>query len=397
MILTNHPSTAATDFTLPDYDGGSIVNLMRGVADACGAAPLPYAPLAAFAAETLGAARTLILLVIDGLGYNHLVRHCAGGVLHRHLVGRLTSVFPSTTASAITTFLTGLAPRQHALTGWHLYFREVDQIIAPLPLQPRAPGGAPGTLSPRCLFAHGNLFDRLDRASWTMSPREIAHSPFNVYHAGRATRVAYASVEGLFLALAALARQARAPQFLYAYYPEIDTDAHAHGIASDAVAARLAALDAAFGLFLDALAGSDATVVVSADHGFIDAPATRLIELARHPRLAATLARPLCGERRVAYCYARPGQHERFETYVRERLDHCAALYPSRTLIEQGWFGPGTPHPELASRVGDYTLVMKEDWTIKDWVPGERRHAQIGVHAGLSTDEMLVPLIVARA
>jgi hypothetical protein len=396
MTHTPHPTTAA-DFTLPDYSGGSLVNLMRGVADACGAAPLPYAPLAGLDAAALGATRTLVLLVIDGLGYHHLMRRGAGSVLRRHLVGRLTSVFPSTTASAITTFLTGLAPQQHALTGWHLYFREVDRIVAPLPLQPRAPGGAPVALPPERLFAHGNLFDRLSRPSWAVAPASIVHSPFNVFHTGRATRVAYTSVAEMFLALAALARRARAPQFLYAYYPEIDADAHAHGIASEAVAARFAALDAAFGLFLDALAGSDTTVLVSADHGFIDAPAARRIDLARHPRLAAMLARPLCGERRVAYGYVRPGQHERFEAYVRERLAHGVALYPSRTLIAQGWFGPGAPHPELASRIGDYTLVMKDDWTIKDWMPGEQRHRQIGVHAGLSADEMIVPLIVARA
>ena len=30
----------------PDYEGGSLVNLMRSLGDACGArAPLPYAPL----------------------------------------------------------------------------------------------------------------------------------------------------------------------------------------------------------------------------------------------------------------------------------------------------------------------------------------------------------------
>jgi hypothetical protein len=28
-------------------------------------------------------------------------------------------------------------------------------------------------------------------------------------------------------------------------------------------------------------------------------------------------------------------------------------------------------------------------------VPGEKQHPQIGVHAGVSADEMLVPLIVA--
>ena len=39
---------------------------------------------------------------------------------------------------------------------------------------------------------------------------------------------------------------------------------------------------------------------------------------------------------------------------------------------------------------------MKDGYAIRDHVPGERRHVQIGVHGGTSEDEMLVPLVVAR-
>ena len=46
--------------------------------------------------------------------------------------------------------------------------------------------------------------------------------------------------------------------------------------------------------------------------------------------------------------------------------------------------------------VGDYVLVMREDWTLLDWMEGEQRHRQLGVHAGVSADEMLVPLVVAH-
>jgi hypothetical protein len=49
----------------------------------------------------------------------------------------MTSVFPSTTASAITAFMTGLAPAQHGLTGWHMHLDEIDQTLAILPLTPR--------------------------------------------------------------------------------------------------------------------------------------------------------------------------------------------------------------------------------------------------------------------
>ena len=57
----------------------------------------------------------------------------------------------------------------------------------------------------------------------------------------------------------------------------------------------------------------------------------------------------------------------------------------------------GLPHPRLHERIGDYTLIMKEKAVIKDWLPGEPRYVQIGVHGGVTAQEMYVPLIVAEA
>ena len=80
---------------------------------------------------------------------------------------------------------------------------------------------------------------------------------------------------------------------------------------------------------------------------------------------------------------------------MRGALSEQIWLYRSETLIEQGWFGPGEPHPKLKERVGDFTLVMKDNWTVKDWLPGEQRYKQVGVHGGVTEAEMIVPLMVA--
>ena len=49
----------------------------------------------------------------------------------------------------------------------------------------------------------------------------------------------------------------------------------------------------------------------------------------------------------------------------------------------------------LAERVGDYTLLMKDRYVIKDWLPGEGRFMHVGVHGGLTREELYVPLVVA--
>jgi hypothetical protein len=121
-----------------------------------------------------------------------------------------------------------------------------------------------------------------------------------------------------------------------------------------------------------------------------------VISLDDHPQLAALLTRPLCGERRAAYCYVSENNRSAFEAYIEQHLAHCVDLRRSSDLINAGWFGPPPYHPRLASRVGDYTLVMKDNWTIKDWLPGEKRYAMLGVHGGISENEMTVPLIALR-
>lgn len=381
----------------PDYAGGNIVNLMSSLVLACGGPATMYPPLAALDPASLHGHRNLVLLVIDGLGFHYLAG--TKGVLRDHLVGRATSVFPSSTASAVTSFFTALAPQQHALTGWHIYFEELARIVAVLPFRPRY--GFPPLAQPEreaaLLFDQPPVLDRLAARAWVVAPARIIDSVYNVTYSGGAQRKAYTTREELFAALAALARRGTERQFVYAYYPEVDRLAHEYGTGSDAVAAEVAALDAGVGRLLGAIKGSDTAIVVTADHGFIDCPPAHQIEVDAHPRFAETLRLPLAGEQRVAYCYVREDRREQFTDYVATRFADQMTLIEGRELIAQGYFGLGAPHPRLASRVGDYALLLQQDYAIKDWTPGERRFTHVGFHGGLSPQEMEVPVVVATA
>jgi hypothetical protein len=376
--------------TLPDYAGNGFVNLIASLVEACGGAPR-HPPLVALPAAEPRAARNVVLLIVDGLGDNYLAASGTGELARRRRAS-ISAVFPSTTASAITTSFTGAAPLEHGLTGWFTYFSDAACVGAALPYLRRgekAPLGA----APERLFVEPPLFDGLGVRSVVVSWRPIIDSTYNRHHCGRAERRAYDSLAGLVEQTVAAVRSGPERKFVYAYWPEFDALAHRHGVASAAVRAHFDELDAAFGELLARLAGTDTLLVATADHGFIDSPPEESIELP--PALAAALRFPLCGERRIAFCHARDPRG--FIDLARDLLGGRATVRPSRELADEGWFGAGRAHPLFDERIGDVALVMGERGTIKDWVAGEPRHLHIGNHGGLSEDEMRIPLVVATA
>ena len=378
----------------PDYSGGGFVNLVASLVAARGGAPR-HATLRLLPPEEIAGARNLLFVIIDGLGERYLARHGEGGALARRCRGAITSVFPSTTATAITTSYTGLTPLEHGLTGWFTYFSEAACVAAPLPFRTRGellPLTRRG-ISPERLFAARSLFDDLPVKSIVVSYRPIIDSEYNVHHCGRAERRAYDDLAGFVAACEAAVKSDGGRKFVYAYWPEFDALSHRHGNGSPEARAHFAALDAAFGELLARVAGTGTAIVATADHGFMDSPPEDCVELPAE--LAPLLRFPLCGERRIAFCHVQDTNAflERASSLLGER----AEIRPSRELLAEGWFGSGTPHPRIAERIGDVAILMRARYTLKDWVAGEPRHLHIGNHGGATEDEMRIPLIVERA
>ncbi len=375
----------------PDYSGGSLVNLIASIVAARGGRPL-HPPLAKLPASALRDARNLVLLIVDGLGDNYLLRRGAGGELARRRRAALTSVFPSTTASAITTSYTGRTPLEHGLTGWFTYFGEAGCVSAALPFRSRGdylPLARRG-VTPEQIYVCNSIFESVTDASFVVTYKEIIDSEYNQRHCRGAQRIAYETLEELVLQVEKTVKSSGDRKFIYAYWPAYDMVSHRHGAGSAEAFAEFVKIDAAFGALIARLAGTESLVVATADHGFIDVAPEESLELPGS--LASLLRFPLSGERRVAYCHVHDAAPfiEKARLWLGERAD----VMPSRTLVDEGWFGPGAPHPRFAERIGDVALVMRGRYAIKDWTPGESRSLHIGNHGGTSEDEMLIPLIM---
>lgn len=369
----------------PDYSGGGLVNLMASIVQACGGRAL-HPPLEDFAP---GKPRNVVLLIVDGLGDNYLMRR--GGELATRRRRAITSVFPSTTASAITTSYTGATPLEHGLTGWFAYFPEAACVGASLPFRTRGdmlPLSTRG-VHPDDIYLQPPIFERIPIRSIVVTNRDIIDSEYNVRHCRGAERVAYETLDELVSRVEHSVKSGTERKFVYTYWPVYDQVSHRFGSQSREAAAAHEKIDAAFADLCRRLRGTETLLLATADHGFIDVSPDESLELPDF--LLRDLRFPLCGERRIAYCYAHsPKQFlEKAQDWLGERAD----VVPSQQLLQEGWFGGGTPHPRFAERIGDVALVMRSRYTVKDWVAGEPRHLHVGNHGGTSEDEMLIPLV----
>ncbi|MEM7465881.1 MAG: alkaline phosphatase family protein [Pseudomonadota bacterium] len=381
----------------PDYTGCSIVNLMTSIKGHYVAGDSVYAQLNDFPAENLDGVKRLILLVVDGLGADLLATFSAAtdDRFQQHAVTRMTSVYPPTTATAITTFMSGQAPQQHALTGWHMNFREIGATAAVLPFISR--------FGKRSLSEQGvdinrlvdceSFSDAVPVAAHLLLPHDIANSDFSRRLGGSAKRHSFNGLDDFADKLVAFASDTNEPAYLYAYWSEFDHLAHRYGPSHQRVFEHFVELQRRLSVTLNQIADPETAILITADHGFLDSGPAECVQLSSHPALADMLAMPLFGEPRSAYCIVRSGCESEFESYVVSELSDYLTAIPSRTLVEKNWFGLGEPHRELGSRLGDYTLQMKDRYTIRDQLVSEHAFDLYGMHGGVTAAELWVPLL----
>jgi hypothetical protein len=372
----------------PDYRKNGIVNLASAFLETFGIRPL-YTPTPGL---DLGSYDNVVFILIDGLGYRFLQKFGKGSFLKKNCVRRLTSTFPSTTAAAATSLETGVAPQQHGITGWFMFLKELGTVAAVLPFKPRF-GDVPLTqygIRRSYFFTEKRIVEKIKSPTFAIYPKSIA--PDKAKSAKRKT-LAYKNLSGMLQGIKTAIQSSGRRKFIHAYWSKFDSISHHEGPESLKAQKHFQTLDKAISKLAPFLKKTNSTLIISADHGQIATPETKAIHLKDHPKLMETLTLPPCGEPRAAYCYVRPDKVGTFKKYIRTHLSHCCRIFKSSTLLNKGFFGLGKPHPRLNDRIGDYTLIMKENYVIHDLLLHEKRKVFAGNHGGLSPEEMFVPLI----
>ncbi len=381
----------------PNYKNGSIVNLMSSIKKALGG-KYKYESLESFNISDISK-KNIVLIIIDGLGYDYLTKYGKDSFLYKNLKNKMTSVFPAATASALTTFSTGVAPQQHALTGWFMYLKEIGAVSVILPFTSRA-GDLKlwkGKIKYKDIYNEKSFFEDLKTTSISIKHKDYINSEYSRLVDKGAKKLSFSNLNGFFRQINNALHINKNRKYIFAYWAKLDSLCHEKGTDSQEAKKHFNELDKKIKLLAKSLKNKNTTIIISADHGLIDTKEKdKIIELKNHPKFAETLTMPLSGEPRVAYCYVRPQKIEQFKNYVKTEFKKCCEMYKSDDLVKNNYFGLFEPNEKLKERIGDYVLIMKENYIMKDLVLGEKKNIYIGNHGGVSHEEMFVPLIVIK-
>jgi len=376
---------------LPNYYDGSIVNLMSSIEESFGSKS-EYKPLKLLSPKELKNSRNIVLIIIDGLGFEYLKKK--NSILKDYLIGSITSVFPPTTASAITTFLTGVSPKQHAITGWFMHLKEIGTVVKILPFTPRF-GGPPldkYKFRIKDILNQKAFYSKIKTNSYFINHKDIVNSDFTKTMSKNVK--GYKTLDGFFKEIKKIIRSNRNRKYVYAYWPELDSLNHEYGVGSKKSEKHFKEINKKIKEFIKSI--KNTTLIITSDHGFINTTKEKVIWLENHPKLKECLTFPLCGEGRVVYCYVHPDKTKEFEAYIKKYFKNYCYLFKSKELIEKNYFGLFEPNPKLFDRVGDYVLVMKDNFILKDKIENKKEKIYIGYHGGITKEEMIVPLIVIK-
>lgn len=405
------------EFVQPNYQGFSILNTPNSICKLLGAPVKNQTP--ALSEEILaplgGEVEKVLLILMDALALHRFQAWMAAQpelVWHQFVqqgvLAPLTSITPSTTAAALSSYWTATPARRHGIVGYEGWLKEYGIVANMITHKPISfYSGRANSLEEAGFSAEDFL--PVDPLGLHLSQHGVELHAFqhhSILHSGL-SRMLLKNVEkhgtstavDLWVTVRKLWERRKGQKiFSWVYWPEVDGLSHFRGPEDERIAAEFAAFSQAFeNMFLNKLRPDqleNTLLILTADHGQI---ATNReddhYDLRNHPDFTRRLHLLPTGENRLAFLHIRPGQVEAVREYIERTWPNQFSLLESAYAVEKGLFGSGEKHPGLLDRTGDLVALARGQ---AFWWWGAQPNPIYGRHGGLSAEEMLVPFLAAR-
>ena len=374
----------------------SFVDLVGALFLLAGVDDVETSPAAGAIARRIGRADHYVFVLADAMGPSALDKAPPGGFLRSHLAGEVRSVFPSSTAPALTTLATGVWPAAHAVATWYAYLDKFALSAVSLRFVERWSGRSLAEFGVKSqdVFTVPSVWPRSKYAPLTVISAAVADSVYTVYSSGGTPRAGYSAAAEAFDLAARHVLDARGPTITYLYLPQVDSVCNEKGTLDEELPRTLAALDGQIDALSQTLAGR-ARIIVAADHGQIDTPPERRFIFRDGEPLFDLLLCPPTGEPTVPIFHVKEGCEKRFADAFDARFGAHFALVTPDDAEDLALFGPVPLSPVLRRRLGTYVGIFREPSAVYTLLGGAQGPVFVGMHGGLTPEEMRIPLILA--
>ena len=399
----------------PDYNNGNFAQLPSLIQATL--THEPYPPLFERLDDMTQDVDAVVFVLADAFGWNFMQRFASHPTL-RQLMQEgvafpITSQFPSTTTSHVSTFASGDVVGQHGMFEWQYYEPQMDAMIVPLlftfsgerqPELLRSTGIDAARIMPDHTF-YQKLADQ-GIASTIFIPEDYLQTSFNRVMGRGARSIGYQTLPEALVNLRQQLSQNSGPACTYLYHPNIDSICHRYGPDAPQTEAEIDSFLTLFGRhFLQKRPSrpGKTLLLISADHGQTYVDPARTIYLNQLPAYATLepwlrrngkgdLLAP-GGSPRDIFLYVKDEALHDAQALLTAALGNRADVYLTQDFIAAGLFGPEPVSEAFLSRVGNLLILGREHETVW-WYEKDRFEQKCyGHHGGLSADEMEIPLL----
>lgn len=318
----------------------------------------------------------VVLMIFDAMGSRNLIDIMPeDSFLRKHMKCELSSVFPPTTTAATTTLESGLAPAEHGWLGWSLHFPEVNDNVNIFINTNDSGEQVAGFHVAGTYIPYKNVIDKINEAG--MAEAESV-SPFGTHK--------IEEFDELFDEIEDICEQ-KGRHYIYSYWPEPDHSMHLMGVKSSEAVNWIKRINSEVEKLSKRL--QNTLLIVAADHGHIDGTNEFIGDYMNITDKLKWL--PSIEPRALAF-HVKPGMHESFRNEFLKKFGDDFLLLSREEVLEQKLFGDGRIRSHFEEFIGDFIGIAVGSRSIFN--SREEYEKFVGVHAGMTEEEMMVPLIL---
>ena len=188
---------------------------------------------------------------------------------------------------------------------------------------------------------------------------------------------------------------AYSPMIIYLYLPQVDSMAHKLGASHEGTLNTAMQIDRLL-CELSADLPPNARMVMTADHGHLDAPPQNTYSLAASDEIVRLCGGALTGDQRAVYAHVVEGKMDAFREAVYQECSNDFIVLTAEEVEAASLLGAGALPETTRRRMGN-ALVLSTGNAVLDYraAVGDDPHPMVSHHGGLTPGEMRIPLVVA--